>query len=231
VLGNISFLSYFEQADIVVKLVMLCLVLASLLSWALIFYRSAYIFSKKQQDKKFLKRFESAQDLGRLYADVDQEHASGLANIFKRGFKEFLRYHRAGKHTLDPVQRVMQVSALKEENELTAHHTILASVGAIAPFVGLFGTVWGIMNALHALGQVRQATIAMVAPGISEALVATALGLFAAIPAFIAYNRLQLKSQQLMFDHQLFQEELLLIFERQTLSENRDTANETKQTD
>jgi len=226
VLGKMSFLSYFEQADMVVKLVMLLLMLASLLSWALIFYRSAYLYTKKNQDKKFMRQFEQAQDLGRLYAKVDREKTSGLANIFKGGFKEFLRYHRAGQLTLEPAQRVMQISALKEENDLTMHHTILASIGAIAPFVGLFGTVWGIMNALQSLGQVQQATIAMVAPGISEALVATALGLFAAIPAFIAYNRLQQKSQQIMFDHQLFQEELLLIFERQGLSDNRGADNE-----
>ncbi|WP_367605601.1 protein TolQ [Legionella sp. W05-934-2] len=226
-LGNISFLSYFAQADIVVKSVMLGLILASLFSWALILYRSAFIYAKQQDDKKFMKAFETSTDLGRLYASVDKEDTSGLASIFKRGFKEFLRYHRAGKTTLEPIERVMQISALKEENELTAHHTILASVGAIAPFVGLFGTVWGIMNAFHALGQVRQATIAMVAPGLSEALFATALGLFAAIPAVIAYNRLQQKSQQIVFEHQLFQEELLLIFERQTLADSRDDVNET----
>lgn len=229
-LGHISFLSYFEQADVVVKLVMLCLIIASIVSWALIFYRSAYIFSKKQQDKHFMQEFEKAHDLGRLYTDINTGQTSGLANIFKRGFKEFLRYHQAGKSTLEPVQRIMQVSALKEENQLMAHHTLLASVGAIAPFVGLFGTVWGIMNAFNALGKVQQATIAMVAPGISEALVATALGLFAAIPAVIAYNRLQQKSQQIMFEHQLFQEELLLIFERQNLSDNRDKENETNKT-
>ena len=184
---------------------------------------------KRKKIKILCINFEKAGDLGKLFADVDKDKTTGLASIFKRGFNEFLRYHRAGQTTLEPIQRVMHISALKEENELTAHHTILASVGAISPFVGLFGTVWGIMHAFNALGQVRTTTIAMVAPGISEALVATALGLFAAIPAVIAYNRLQQKSQQMMFEHQLFQEELLLIFERQGLSNSREQVHETNQ--
>lgn len=227
-ISQISFLTYFEQADIVVKAVMACLVFASLLSWAIIFYRSSYLLAKNKEDKQFLKQFHNAQDLGKLYADIDKQQASGSANIFKRGFKEFLRFHRAGKTNLEPVQRVMQLCALKEETALTAQHPVLASIGAISPFIGLFGTVWGIMNAFHALGQVKQATIAMVAPGISEALIATALGLFAAIPAVIAYNRLQNKSQQILFDQQMFQEELLLIFERQTITDRQDGSNENQ---
>jgi biopolymer transport protein TolQ len=213
-----SILSYFFQAGIVVKLVMLILLSASIISWTLILQRAWYFKMKKQQYQAFNQRFWASTDLSKLYADIDcnASEKQGMAAIFHSGFKEFMRVRQLGNVELEPIQRVMQISQAKEAEELEQHLPLFASVGSIAPYVGLFGTVLGIMTTLQALGQAQQATIAMVAPGISEALVATALGLFTAIPAVVAYNRYTTRANSLLSSYDLFQEELVALISQQT---------------
>lgn len=213
-----SVLSYFMQAGLVVKTVMLILLLASITSWTLILQRAWYFRQKKQQCRDFKKRFWESSDLSRLYLDIDNHPDSrqGMASLFYSGFKEYLRARKQGAVVLEPIQRVMQISHARESVEMEQHLPFFASVGSIAPYVGLFGTVWGIMTSFQALGQASQATIAMVAPGISEALVATALGLFTAIPAVIAYNRYSTSAGDLLTQYDLFQDELTALIEQQT---------------
>lgn len=208
------------QAGLVVKTVMMILLIASVLSWTLILQRAWYFNRKKQQCEAFDRRFWDSSDLSKLYADVDSnvDDKQGLAAIFHVGFKEYVRSRKLGNVTIEPIQRVMQISHAKEALELEQHLPFFASVGSIAPYIGLFGTVWGIMTSFQALGHAQQATIAMVAPGISEALVATALGLFTAIPAVIAYNRYSTRANNLLDRYDLFQDELVALIEQQTTS-------------
>ncbi len=221
--SHISVLGYFLQAGFIVKLVMLILLAASVTSWTLIFQRAWYFKRKKQQYDMFTQRFWGATDLSKLFADVDTnvQDRHGLAAIFHSGFKEFLRVRKHGQVILEPIQRVMQISHAKEAEQLEQHLPLFASVGSLAPYIGLFGTVCGIMTTFQALGQAQQATIAMVAPGISEALVATAFGLFTAIPAVIAFNRYSASANSLLDRYDLFQEELIALIEEQTASPAR----------
>lgn len=211
-------LGYFLQAGFVVKTVMLLLIAASITSWTLILQRAWFFKQKEQQYRVFIRRFWECSDLRTLFSDIDTnvDEREGVSAIFYSGFKEFLRLCHLGHFVLEPIQRVMQISHAKESEELEHHLTIFASIGSIAPYVGLLGTVWGIMTSFQALGQAQQATIAMVAPGISEALVATALGLFTAIPAVIAYNRYSSRANNLLNRYDLFQEELVALMEQQT---------------
>lgn len=217
--SHASVLGYFLQAGIIVKMVMMLLIAASVVSWTLIIQRAWYFKQKKQQYDAFNRRFWGSTDLSKLYADIDSnvEDRHGLAAIFHAGFKEFLRTRGKGNLVLEPIQRVMQISHAKEAEDLEHHLPLFASVGSLAPYVGLFGTVWGIMTSLQELGQAQQATIAMVAPGISEALVATALGLFTAIPAVIAYNRYTTRANTLLNRYDLFQDELVALIEEQSV--------------
>lgn len=220
-MGNqASVLMYFMQAGLVVKSVMFLLAAASVTSWTLIFQRAWFFKEKKQMTDAFTRRFWDSGDLSKLYADIDSnaEENQGMAAIFHSGFKEFVRARKLGTVSIEPIQRVMQISHAKEAEKLEQHLPFFASVGSIAPYVGLFGTVWGIMTSFQALGHAQQATIAMVAPGISEALVATALGLFTAIPAVIAYNRYTTRANILLNRFDLFQEELVSLIEQQTSS-------------
>jgi biopolymer transport protein TolQ len=216
--NNSSVLVYFLQAGLVVKSVMLILLLASIFSWTLILQRAWYFYNQKRQTSLFEKRFWGSRDLSRLYADIDSDvdENKGLAAIFHAGFKEFMRARKSVQVQLEPIERVMQISYAKEAQVLERHLSLFASIGSISPYIGLFGTVWGIMTSFQALGTAQQATIAMVAPGISEALVATALGLFTAIPAVIAYNRYTTASNFLLTRYELFQEELIALIEQQT---------------
>lgn len=210
-------LMYFMQAGLVVKTVMLLLTAASITSWTLIFQRAWFFNHKKQLTDAFNRRFWESSDLSRLYADVDSnsDEKQGMAAIFHSGFREFIRARKQGSIVIEPIQRVMQITHAKEAEKIEKHLPFFASVGSIAPYVGLFGTVWGIMTSFQALGHAQQATIAMVAPGISEALVATALGLFTAIPAVIAYNRYTTRANDLLNRFDLFQEELISLIEQQ----------------
>lgn len=216
-MGHANVLSYFWQAGFVVKSVMMILLMASVVSWTLILQRFWFFKSKKTQYKRFAERFWQSRDLTDLYERVDKSEYQprGLSMIFHAGFKEFLRLRSFGVFDLEPIQRVMQISQAKEAEELEHHLSLFASIGSIAPYVGLFGTVWGIMTSFQALGQATQATIGMVAPGISEALVATALGLFTAIPAVIAFNRYSTAANDLLNRYELFQDELVALMTQQ----------------
>ena len=222
-MGHVSVLGYFMQAGFIVKLVMLILLAASIASWTLIIQRAWYFKLKKQQYDAFSQRFWGATDLSKLFADIDSnvQDRHGLAAIFHAGFREFIRVRQHGQVAIEPIQRVMQISYAKEAEQLEHHLPLFASVGSLAPYVGLFGTVCGIMTTFQALGQAQQATIAMVAPGISEALVATALGLFTAIPAVVAFNRYSTRANGLLDRYDLFQDEFIALVEEQTASSVR----------
>lgn len=221
--NHASVLGYFMQAGLVVKTVMLILLVASVVCWTLILQRAWFFNQKKQLCDAFHRRFWDCSDLSKLYADVDSniDDKQGLASIFHAGFKEYVRSRKQGYVSIEPIQRVMQINHSKEAIQLGEHLPFFASVGSIAPYVGLFGTVWGIMTSFQALGQAQQATIAMVAPGISEALVATALGLFTAIPAVIAYNRFSTRATDLLDRYEVFQDELVALIEQQTSTSAR----------
>lgn len=219
-----SVLSYFLGAGLVVKSVMFILLMASIASWALIIQRAWYFKKKQESYEAFTKQFWSTPDLSIFYKELNNnpERQQGLAGIFHVGFKEFLRMNKHGRVLLEPIERVMQIKHAKEEEALEQHLPWFATVGSIAVYIGLFGTVWGIMMSLGDLGNAQQATIAMVAPGISEALVATALGLFTAIPAVVAYNRYRTRVEILLNRYDIFQEELLALIVQQTASASVD---------
>lgn len=213
-----SIVGYFLQAGWVVKSVMTILMVASIISWGLIIQRTLFFKQKMADYQSFNRRFWGSNDLTRLFADVDNniETRFGIAAIFHAGFKELLRVRQQSSRSLDTLQRVMQISYAKEAEALEQHLGVFASIGSLAPYIGLFGTVWGIMTSFQALGHAQQATIAMVAPGIAEALVATAMGLFTAIPAVIAYNRFSQSCETLLNRYALFQEELMALISEQT---------------
>ncbi len=198
---KLSIWSLVLNASFVVQLVMLLLLAASFLSWVVIFQRRKVISGAQKAFKLFEDRFWSGADLGQLYREVNAEPDpdSGAENLFRAGLKEFTRLTQQSNAdpdmVMNGVQRAMRVAMSREEERLQAHLPFLATVGSTSPYVGLFGTVWGIMNAFRGLANVHQATLASVAPGISEALVATAIGLFAAIPAVVAYNRFSAQSE------------------------------------
>jgi biopolymer transport protein TolQ len=217
--GDITILGYFLQASFVVKMVMLLLFGASVGTWYLIFQRMVFFRKEKADCEAFVERFWSTKDLSKLYLvlDAQPEEQKGLASIFHSAYKEYARFAQRGRPVvLAPIERAMQLYQSKETIKLEKNLPLFASVGSIAPYVGLFGTVMGIMPTLQALGQAQQATIALVAPGLSEALVATALGLFTAIPAVMAYNRFSTRANDLLDRYQLFQDELLGIIDSQT---------------
>jgi biopolymer transport protein TolQ len=215
-----SLFHYFFQADVIVKLVMLLLVMASLVSWIFIFQRVLFFKEVTKELKQFEKKFHQAHDLNILYAGIENQkhHLVGMSAIFYQGYKEFVHLKNQGTNTNDAIAAIrtaMQITSSKLQNQMERHLSFLGSIASVSPYVGLLGTVWGIMNALQALGQVKQASIGMVAPGISEALVATALGLFAAIPAAIAYNRFSSKVNDMYETYKCTQEEVLLSLRRQ----------------
>ena len=208
-----------SNAGVLVQLVMLLLALASVVSWALIFQRFQVFRKAKQSQVAFEERFWSGMDLGQLYREVNAEPTpfSGMEAVFRSGFKEFSRLRQQSRDAdavMEGTQRAMRVAFSREQERLEAHLPFLATVGSTSPYVGLFGTVWGIMNSFRGLAQVQQATLATVAPGISEALIATAMGLFAAIPAVIAYNRFSAMSDALLKNYETFAEEFSSILHR-----------------
>lgn len=208
------------DASLVVQLVMLMLLLASVASWAVIIQKRRLLREAKSTADAFEKEFWSGGDLTALYRRVSGrgEPASGMAGIFEAGFREFGRLRQQddlqASQIVDGSRRAMLVSQMRESDRLEQNLAMLATVGSTSPYVGLFGTVWGIMNAFVALGNVHQATLAMVAPGIAEALVATAMGLFAAIPAVIAYNRYADAVGRLESRYDTFMEEFSTILQR-----------------
>ncbi|WP_372981881.1 protein TolQ [Marinobacter sediminum] len=208
-----------SNAGVLVQLVMLLLALASVVSWALIFQRLQVFRKAKQSQVAFEERFWSGMDLGQLYREVNAEPTpfSGMESVFRSGFKEFSRLRQQSRDAdavMEGTQRAMRVAFSREQERLETHLPFLATVGSTSPYIGLFGTVWGIMNSFRGLAQVQQATLATVAPGISEALIATAMGLFAAIPAVIAYNRFSAISDALLKNYETFAEEFSSILHR-----------------
>ncbi|WP_407354565.1 protein TolQ [Luteimonas sp. R10] len=209
------------HASLPVQLVMLLLLFASIASWVIIFRKKRMLDRAAREADRFEERFWSGADLSKLYAAAAERNreVEGLEAIFEAGFREFSRPR--GRRTADSraqlegAQRGMRVASSRELDGLEHNLEFLANVGSIAPYVGLLGTVWGIMVSFHGLANVREATIATVAPGISEALIATAMGLFAAIPAVWAYNRYATKVERIAGRYDAFAEEFSSILERQ----------------
>jgi len=218
---DLSILSLIMEASVLVQLVMLLLLLISLFSWNVIFQKRRMLSKARLEAEEFEEKFWSGGDLANLYSQVTSgRHGNaGMAIIFEAGFKEFARLRK--QESVDPMavlegaQRAMRVALSRETDKLELHLPFLATVGSTSPYIGLFGTVWGIMNSFRALGNVKQATISMVAPGIAEALIATAMGLFAAIPAVIAYNRFSTELERLISRYDAFSEEFASILQRQ----------------
>jgi biopolymer transport protein TolQ len=208
-------------ASLPVKLVLGILIAFSIASWFIIFRKKAMIDRANASADEFEERFWSGADLAGLFKEITSgsERVTGSAAIFEAGFREFarLRQRRAvdSRALLEGAQRAMRVASTREVDRLEQSLEFLANVGSISPYVGLFGTVWGIMIAFQGLANVKEATIAMVAPGISEALIATAMGLFAAIPAVWAYNRYSTKLERVNLRYDTFVEEFSSILARQ----------------
>jgi biopolymer transport protein TolQ len=225
---DMSLWGFIANADIVVKTVMLILLVLSVASWTIIFQRIRLLKTRRKEAEQFEKRFWSGVDLSQIYQQLDKHpsQVSGLTNIFYAGFGEYQRIQDQGHNNSDRVitstQRAMRIAESNELGMLERHLSFLATVGSNSVYIGLLGTVWGIMSAFRGLGAVQQATIAMVAPGISEALIATAMGLIAAIPAVIAYNFFTNQVERLSNSYQTFQEEFSGILHHQVPSHTSD---------
>ena len=219
--SELSLFMLIRDASTVVQIVMFILLMASVASWAYIFSKYREIRRAVETSDEFEERFWSGIDLADLYRQLVHEdyETEGMENIFLSGFKEFVRLKQqadiAPDAAVEAAQRGMRVALSRELEMLDEHLPFLATVGSTSPYIGLFGTVWGIMNAFRVLGAVKQASLAMVAPGISEALVATAMGLFAAIPAVMAYNRYSTDIGRLANRYEAFTEEFLSLLHRQ----------------
>lgn len=221
---NLSILSLILNASLLVQLVMAILLIASAISWVMIIQRGIYLRSAQDDFRDFEDTFWSGIDLNNLYTELaelakQEGVGDGIENVFRAGFREFKRLTQSEKADPDAVMggtdRAMRVALSREEEKLSANLPFLASVASVSPYIGLFGTVWGIMNSFRGLAMVQQATLATVAPGISEALIATAMGLFAAIPAVLAYNRYAAKVEALNASYETFAEEFSSILHRQ----------------
>lgn len=216
-----SLWTYFINASILVKLVMALLIGASIVSWTYIIQRSSYLKNARKATAEFEDTFWAGGDLSKLYAESQKRKSDleGMQAIFHAGFKEFLRLLKQPGMTAEAIlassRRAMNVAQMREQDKMEVHLPTLATVGSTSPFVGIFGTVCGIMLTFRTLAHVQQATISMVAPGIAEALIATAMGLFAAIPAVVAYNRFTTDINRLLNRFDVFQEEFSNILFRQ----------------
>lgn len=222
--ADMSLLHLITGASFLVQLVMLLLLLISLASWALIFRKRKEIKEAKKGVDAFESRFWSGISMDELHKQVTGKpgEMAGASAIFEAGFRTFVRLHQqegiAPREVLEGTQRAMRVVMNREIDQLESHLPFLATVGSTSPYIGLFGTVWGIMNSFRALGNANHATLAMVAPGIAEALIATAMGLFAAIPAVVAYNRYVSDVDRLVNRYDNFLEEFSSILHRQAHS-------------
>jgi biopolymer transport protein TolQ len=222
-----SFLGLIGGASFLVQMVMLTLVAASVASWILIYQRWSYFKALAESDQSFEDRFWSGDDLGKIYAEITSDKANvpvGMEAIFVAGFREFARLRTDATRIDDisnGVSRAMRIARNREEDRLETQLPFLASVASTSPYIGLFGTVWGIMNSFRGLSDSSQATLAAVAPGISEALIATAMGLFAAIPAVMAYNRYAAKMERHINRHDTFAEEFSSLLHRQLLASRK----------
>jgi biopolymer transport protein TolQ len=217
-IGDHSALSLILQASLIVQFVMALLAGASIVSWAIILRKRHLLKAERAAADRFEEQFWSGGDLSALYKNLEAGTTSGMAGVFVAGFREFSRLRKqvgmGGGPLLEGSRRAMRVAQLRETDRLEQNLSTLATIGSTSPYVGLFGTVWGIMSAFQGLGNVQQATLAMVAPGIAEALIATAMGLFAAIPAVVAYNRYADQVGRLELRYDAFMEEFSTILQR-----------------
>lgn len=220
--SDLSFFTLVAGASLPVQLVMVILIITSLFSWWYIFIKVATVKRAERDAEDFESKFWMGGDLSKLYEGISAKHRKpqGMASIFEAGFKEYTRHRQQTRMDVSDVmegaRRAMRAAYNREMDELDAHLPFLASVGSVSPYIGLFGTVWGIMNAFRGLSNVAQATLSQVAPGIAEALVATAIGLFAAIPAVIAYNRFASSVDRLSVRYESFMEEFTNILQRKS---------------
>jgi biopolymer transport protein TolQ len=219
--NDLSIYHLIANASLVVQFVMFILLAASVVSWTFIFTKRKELKQAFSVTEEFEKAFWSGQELSDLYKKLtaSEFEPEGIEKIFLAGYKEFSRMRQ--KEDVNPViqiesaQRVMRIELTRELDRLDETLPFLATVGSTSPYVGLFGTVWGIMNSFRSLGEVKQATLAHVAPGIAEALIATAIGLFAAIPAVVAYNRFSTRLDRLTGRYELFIDEFVVLLQRQ----------------
>jgi biopolymer transport protein TolQ len=218
--SDLSVIKLVIDASFIVQLVLALLMGASIASWAVILRKRSLIRRARSEADTFEGSFWSGGDLSMLFRSIEarEGNTSGMESIFESGFREFGRLRQqsgvAPAQLLEGAQRAMRVAQMREVDRLEHNLAMLATIGSTSPYVGLFGTVWGIMNSFHSLGNVQQATLAMVAPGIAEALIATAMGLFAAIPAVIAYNRYADQVGRIELRYDTFMEEFATILQR-----------------
>lgn len=208
----------------VVKIVMLILLAFSVWSWTLVFKKTSLLKETTLASDKFTQLFWSGADLMNLFKALKNEGVA-VSALFYAGFKTYLKWEdskAASNQIIDNVERSMRVAFSKESDRLESQLAFLATIGSVSPYIGLFGTVWGIMSAFIALGGVEQATLSMVAPGIAEALIATAMGLFVAIPAVIMYNRFLSSIETRLNQYENFQDEFIIILERQLANQHHD---------
>jgi biopolymer transport protein TolQ len=219
-MNDLSVFELVRDASVIVQLVLLLLLAASVMSWMIILRKRSELNKTRAEADKFEEEFWAGGDLTAMYRRLEAHKgtAHGVASIFESGFREFGRMRQHGAIGSDQIiegsRRAMRAALLKESDRLEKSLSMLATIGSTSPYVGLFGTVWGIMSAFHGLGNAAQVTLAQVAPGISEALVATAMGLFAAIPAVIFYNRYADQVSRLELRYDTFVEELSGILQR-----------------
>tara|TARA_B100000945_G_scaffold172582_1_gene138205 strand:+ start:1768 stop:2436 length:669 start_codon:yes stop_codon:yes gene_type:complete len=222
-MDDVSVLNLFLEAGIVVKIVMLILFIASILSWIVIVERYNFFRKIKKLNDNFLKKFWSGKDLNNLYKAVSKDGSVyGAMSLFKNSFDEYnsIKFDQnISELDLESINRSMRVSIASDEEEMNKHLPFLANVGSVSPYVGLLGTVWGIMTSFQGLSDATQATINAVAPGISEALIATGMGLFAAIPAVVAFNKFTSESETISQSTLIFAEELASIFYKQSIKQ------------
>lgn len=222
---SVGLWSLFQGASLLVQVLILLLFVVSVISWTMIFRKFFVVKDAYRAADSFEEKFWSGGNVNQIYADLtrkDGPPVTGIANLFVSGFREYSRLEKQKSiqpdQLLEGVQRSMRVALRREMDFLETNLPFLATVGSISPYVGLFGTVWGIMNSFRALSLVQQATLAHVAPGIAEALITTAMGLFAAIPAVIAYNRYVNDVERLISRYEIFMEEFSSILHRQAVS-------------
>lgn len=220
-MNDISVLNLFLEAGLVVKIVMLLLFIASILSWIVIVERYNFFNKIKNLNSNFLQKFWNGEDLDKLYKEISSDESMyGAMSLFKNSFDEYKSMNfdqNNNELDLESINRTMRVSIASDEEEMNKHLPFLANVGSVSPYVGLLGTVWGIMTSFQGLSDATQATINAVAPGISEALIATGMGLFAAIPAVVAFNKFTAESETISQNTLIFAEELASIFYKQSI--------------
>ncbi len=218
------------HASPVVQAVIILLAVMSILAWTVALAKNYQLRKAAKEANDFQKKFDETNDLTQLYYELNESNSWGMSKLFEAGYQEFVRLKKQGvsdtADLLAGTQRAMKVAFSKEAEDLESQLPTLATVGSSAPYIGLFGTVWGVMHAFQSLGNIQHATLAAVAPGIAEALIATAIGLFAAIPAVIAFNNLSSKADKVLGQYEIFADGFLTVIQRQAhlLSKNSETA-------